>query len=293
MGVVYFSFECAQSVVLFVTLGSGFLSLLLLQIERCKHSIALTLLVTTGLLHELYCVSVLSGLKELAFLHKLNTEADGCKNLYLPSLLCNLVTILVFSWSIIEHNFKNTTRDVLKSLFPFHVFLVLVIFLSSNGPRTEEIHEASYTIVPERNMSVYFTLCRINVIESFGNILAEYFFIHLPFLVLVLKAGFTSPTANGLTFNPDMTVLPSCSDDLHSCDRCKQMNNGTITVIQYFLAAMFIIRPLMAVYSFSYNNSVMDIMPSLTNTVLYSFICIEYLTSYKWTPHANTKFYLY
>ena len=185
MGFAYLTFECVQALVLFCTLGSGFLTLLFLFLDDCKHTVPITILVTMGLVHELYCVSVLNNLKALAYLNLLDLETDGCRSLYTPGLLSNTVMVLVFTWCVIDNNFKLQNKGVVKFAFLF-LAIVAVQLLTTFAPVTKPDQEPSFDITPESNLSVYFTICRIDLGQNYMNFIGE---IHTYISTLSVSCG--------------------------------------------------------------------------------------------------------
>lgn len=88
----------------------------------------------------------------------------------------------------------------------------------------------------------------------------------------------------------DVTILKSCAKLNMFCDRCNKMNYAVQIVLFYMGIGIMVARPVQLVYGFIHNEAVIDIIPSLTNTVVYSFLSLEYLTDFSSIKHKSVKY---
>jgi hypothetical protein len=85
----------------------------------------------------------------------------------------------------------------------------------------------------------------------------------------------------------DVTILKSCAKHNTFCDRCHKMNYGVQIVLFYMGIGILVARPVQLMYGFIHNEAVIDVIPSLTNTVVYSFLSLEYLTDFSSLKHKS------
>ena len=92
----------------------------------------------------------------------------------------------------------------------------------------------------------------------------------------------------GAPYGTKFIMLSPCTSST-DCARCQMTNYSVTMMVNYFMVAIFVVRPWMIVYSVSNNSPLLDLIPNLMNTVLYTYISLEYITNFYWVKHSNVK----
>lgn len=186
MGVVFLLLEVLQSLVLFGTLAAGFLVLLFLMLDNCRHTVIIVVIVTTGLVHELYCASVLGYFKRLMQIESLRPKDDGCRDFFVPTLIANAIFVTIIAKYIINAGNFISDKSTALMLTILHA-LFSVTFIIWQNPEKSLHQTASLNLTSD--MQVYFTVCRNNVAQNTVHIVTEYVVYYLPLLFCFVWAA--------------------------------------------------------------------------------------------------------
>lgn len=193
MGMTFFALEMLQSVVLFGTLAAGFLVLLFLMLDNCKHSVITVVIVTTGLVHELYCASVLGYFKRLMQIESLRPKDDGCRDFFVPTLISNVIFITIITTHVVRAGSFIKNKSTAYNLTVVHALLSLSLIIWQNPEKS--LHQtASMNLTSD--VQVYFTVCRNNVVQNASHILMEYLLYYLPLVCLYVWIAMQISTAD-------------------------------------------------------------------------------------------------
>lgn len=188
-----FLLEVLQSLVLFGTLGAGFLVLLFLMLDNCRHTLVMVVIVTTGLVHELYCASVLGYFKRLMQIESLRPEDDGCRDFSVPTLIANAMIITTVTKCVISAAAVRKKRLMYNTVM-LHALLSVSLLIWQN-PEKSRHQTPSMNLTT--NVQVYFTICRNDVVGGVMYIVMEYILYYLPLAILyiwIAKINCTSDT---------------------------------------------------------------------------------------------------
>lgn len=284
MGMTLFALEVLQSVVLFGTLAAGFLVLLFLMLDNCKHTIITVVIVTTGLVHELYCASVLGYFKRLMQIESLRPKDDGCRDFFVPTLISNVIFITIITTHVVRAGSSISSKSTAFNLIVVHALFSISLIIWQNPEKS--LHQtASMNLTSD--VQVYFTVCRNNVVQNASHIFMEYLVYYLPLLCFYVWIASQLSTADaGISFW-NIAILKSCVRGNSICGRCYKMNYAFQIVLFYIGVGVMVARPIQLLYGVIHNEPVIDVIPSLSNTVVYSFLSLEYLTDFSHVKHIN------
>lgn len=284
MGMTLFALEVLQSVVLFGTLAAGFLVLLFLMLDNCKHTIITVVIVTTGLVHELYCASVLGYFKRLMQIESLRPKDDGCRDFFVPTLISNVIFITIITTHVVRAGSFISSKSTAFNLIVVHALFSISLIIWQNPEKS--LHQtASMNLTSD--VQVYFTVCRNNVVQNASHIFMEYLVYYLPLLCFYVWIASQLSTADaGISFW-NIAILKSCVRGNAICGRCYKMNYAFQIVLFYIGVGVMVARPIQLLYGVIHNEPVIDVIPSLSNTVVYSFLSLEYLTDFSHVKHIN------
>nr|XP_011423601.2 uncharacterized protein LOC105325641 [Crassostrea gigas]XP_034328225.1 uncharacterized protein LOC105325641 [Crassostrea gigas]XP_034328226.1 uncharacterized protein LOC105325641 [Crassostrea gigas]XP_034328227.1 uncharacterized protein LOC105325641 [Crassostrea gigas] len=284
MGMTFFALEMLQSVVLFGTLAAGFLVLLFLMLDNCKHTVITVVIVTTGLVHELYCASVLGYFKRLMQIETLRPKDDGCRDFFVPTLIANAIFVTIITTHVVRAGSFIRNKSTVYNLIVVHALLSISLIIWQNPEKS--LHQtASMNLTSE--VQVYFTVCRNSVVQNSSHILMEYILYYLPLVCFYVWTASQLSTADaGISFW-NIAILKSCAQRNATCSRCYKMNYAFQIVLFYIGVGVVIARPFQLLYGVIHSEPVIDVIPSLSNTVVYSFLSLEYLTDFSHVKHVN------
>ncbi|XP_061178476.1 uncharacterized protein LOC133187135 [Saccostrea echinata] len=284
MELTFFVVEILQSLVLFGTLSAGFLVLLFLMLDNCKHTVITVVIVTTGLVHELYCASVLGYFKRLMQIESLRPKDDGCRDFYVPTLIANAIFFTIITKYVISTGTLIPYKKLIKRVVILHSLLSVSLLIWQNPAKSRE-QIASMNLTTD--VQVYFTVCRNDVVRNCLYTVMEYVVFYLPLASLYFWiATINSTNDTGISFW-NINILKSCANSNTFCSRCHKMNYAVQIVLFYMGVGIMVARPVQLMYGFIHNEAVIDVIPSLTNTVVYSFLSLEYLTDFSHIKHKN------
>ena len=86
----------------------------------------------------------------------------------------------------------------------------------------------------------------------------------------------------------NVNILRSCAKPNTTCERCDKMNYALQIVLFYLGVGVFIARPVQLLYGFIHEEAVIDVIHSLSNTVVFSFLSLEYLTDFSHVKHRSS-----
>lgn len=193
MGMTFFALEMLQSVVLFGTLAAGFLVLLFLMLDNCKHTVITVVIVTTGLVHELYCASVLGYFKRLMQIETLRPKDDGCRDFFVPTLIANAIFVTIITTHVVRAGSFIRNKSTVYNLIVVHALLSISLIIWQNPEKS--LHQtASMNLTSD--VQVYFTVCRNNVVQNSSHILMEYILYYLPLVCFYVWTASQLSTAD-------------------------------------------------------------------------------------------------
>lgn len=70
----------------------------------------------------------------------------------------------------------------------------------------------------------------------------------------------------------------NCCDDETDLCVCSRLGPAFVAILAYSAVILLIGRPAMIAHAYATSGNFRDILPSLLHTVMYCFICSEYLT---------------
>ncbi|XP_052815855.1 uncharacterized protein LOC128242656 [Mya arenaria] len=150
-------------------------------------------------------------------------------------------------------------------------------------PQNSPLQVAQHSLVTletygSGNLDVFFSVCQKNVSEERWAIPAEYLVIYVPVMVTVLVALYRNRTKQTEVTITELKFLSNkkCNVSVFNCN-CVKLNSAMVAVLLYIIFVVLIVRPGYILYAHATSGYFWDILPSLLQTVIFTFICSEYI----------------
>lgn len=190
-----FVFKLFQCGMLFTALVAGLVSIchvLYCRARFCRNSSLILLLILTGFCHMLACVYLLQ-ISENSASHEIPRGGNQqCMDYYLPATLANAVILAAIVHNIIKQNV--TTSSLVCVVWTVSIGSIVtglfgVARLSDLDPPA--LYQDTFLTVGSTNEShleVFWSICQKDIFAEKSRLLAEYGFIYLPVIVIVIFA---------------------------------------------------------------------------------------------------------
>lgn len=286
LGDTMFIFEVFQNGLIFAALTAGFVCIFHVMYCRavvCRNSSLLLALLLTGLCHMLICVFLLHISEQSALIELPRGGNQACIDYYLPATIANSITLIVIVHNIIRQNVKPTILAVIVWGIAFgSIFAGLMCVVQLLGFNPPKLHQETFITVGGKNethLDVFWSVCKKDVHAEKLRLLAEYGLIFLPITVIVLFAWYRSFKRNKeMSFLKIRIVDTDCCDNKTEVCVCSGLGPTFSAILAYSALILLIVRPVFIAHAYLTTGYYRDILPSLLHTVMYCFICSEYLT---------------
>ncbi|XP_053407658.1 uncharacterized protein LOC128559579 [Mercenaria mercenaria] len=281
-----FVFELFQSGLIFSALTAGLVSICHVIYCRaiiCRNSSLLLVLILTGFCHMLVCVYLLQISEQSALYEIPNGGHQRCTDYYLPATLANTIILASIVHNIIRLNVKSMVCAGIVWAVSVGSIVVGLLCLARlhefSPPVMQQETFVSLGRSNETHLDVFWSVCKKEVYAEKIRLLAEYGLIYIPVIIIVLFAWHRS-----FKRNKDASLLririvdTSCCDDETDLCVCSRLGPTFVAVLAYSAVILLIARPVMIMYAHATSGYFRDILPSLLHTVMYCFICSEYLS---------------
>lgn len=273
------TFGLIQGFIVIFSLVAGATILLKVMFIRCKNFSTIFLVTLSGFFHCFYCVVILNYVKQ-----SLNGDCHhGCLDFYPVSILSNAIIFLAITLSAMKTEAENTKRShpIQKVLLTFDTIMGTALLLYANSLEKDHLeteHKPSLDIV--KSVHMYFTVCEKDIHKVSYIFAIEYILFYAPLiwiLVNILRQNYLRDEDFRMY---KFQILRKCCHDYENDDcRCNLFNTLFQAILFYNGVCLLVIRPIFIFYSLADNSLYRDILPSLTNTVMFVLLCIEYLTA--------------
>ncbi|WAR21971.1 hypothetical protein MAR_015945 [Mya arenaria] len=288
LSTVMFIFKLFQSGLIFTALVAGVICVghvVFVRRKNCRNTTTLFAVMLSGFLHMIACVCMLTISEKyttrLANLGHLS--AGSCMDYSMTAALANAVVLVFIVHNIFVQNFKWSVCSCLAYAVTLGSIVTGSVFILKIVPQNSQLPVAQQSLVTlgtagSQHVEVFWSVCQKNAHEERWALLTEYVLIYLPVIVTVLVALCINKTKQTEVDTTELRILSNieCNVPGLKCD-CVQLNTAMVAVLIYSAIVLLMVRPGYIMYAYATSGYFRDILPSLLQTVMFTFICSEYI----------------
>lgn len=294
-----FLFKLFQSGLIFTALVSGLICLTHLiycRTTNCRNSATISAMLLVGFCHMIACVYLLEMSEESADYGAGYAENQGCVDYFIPATFSNTAVLVIIIHNIIRYNWTSKLGAVLTWTIALGSVLVGLSFILCNqNDSLVGVGQESIMTLGSKNqthLDVFWSVCRKDLYNEKYRLVYEYGLIYFPVVIVILSGWYQSHReTKGSLFNLKIISNESCDCKWETCD-CSNLNPALIAILIYSAVVLLLARPLEILYARSTDGYFRDVLPGLLHTVMYCFLCSEYISKIVFKKY-NTKMRIY
>lgn len=281
-------YKVFQNGLIFVSLVAGLAvtgHMLYCRSTKCRNWFTVFATVVTGFFHMMICLFLLS-LSELTGYNELPHGGEqGCVDYTPAANTANVIVLTLIALNVIKQNFSSPLKTACAIGIQILLSSTGFIILTMGRPdQPSDMRQTVFLTLGHKDTShidIFWSVCQKKISNEHFSLICEYGLIYIPIGVMVLIAWYKTYRRTGDIALIRMKVLDAnCKRDVLSSTPCicTKLNTAFVAVLFYAFLVLFIGRPIMILYGHMTSGFYRDILPSLLQTVLYCFICSEYIT---------------
>ncbi|XP_052818516.1 uncharacterized protein LOC128244560 [Mya arenaria] len=259
--------------------------LVLIRRKYCPNTTTLFAVVLSGFLHLIASVCMLTIAENYMKKRvKQGPPSVGSRMDYsMTAAIANGVVLEFIVHNVYVQNFKWSMSSCLAYAGTLDCIITGSFSVIKIVPQNSPLQVAQHSLVTletygSGNLDVFFSVCQKNVSEERWAIPAEYLVIYVPVMVTVLVALYRNRTKQTEVTITELKFLSNkkCNVSVFNCN-CVKLNSAMVAVLLYIIFVVLIVRPGYILYAHATSGYFWDILPSLLQTVIFTFICSEYI----------------
>ncbi|XP_052781102.1 uncharacterized protein LOC128217770 [Mya arenaria] len=288
LSLVMFIFQLFQSGFIFTAFVAGAICvghLVLIRRKYCRNTTTLFAVVLSGFLHLIASVYMLTIAEN--YMKKRVKQGPpsvgSCMDYSMTAAFANGVVLVFIVHNVYVQNFKWSMSSCLAYAGTLGCIITgsfsIIKIVPQNSPLPVEQHSfVTLGTYGSQHFDVFLSVYQKNVYEERWSILVEYLVIYVPVMFTVLAALYTNRTKQTEVTITELKILSNkeCNVSGFNCN-CVKLNSVMVAILLYITFVLLIVRPGYILYAHATSGYFWDILPSLLPTVIFTFICSEYI----------------
>ncbi|KAL4231222.1 hypothetical protein ACF0H5_008804 [Mactra antiquata] len=277
-----FLFRLFQNGLLFTSIVAGFLSIVHIFRFRqrlCENAIILLVLLGTGFINMIVLAYFLQLSDRTSFVFLSRGSTPQCYDFSLPATISNSIILSAVIGSVITQNIRPAKAG--KVVWCLMVGCItgglgLICLITYNSSMT--VYDDRFLTIGNINnvhLDVFWSICPNNIHESGDRLWTEYGLIYFPMVIAVFFASIDEK--EGINLRALKIINTQCCVEEDEICVCSKFGPSFVAVMLYSVVLLLIVRPIHLMTSLADDGVFRDIIPSLLHSVLYCFVCSEYI----------------
>lgn len=280
-------YKVFQNGLVFVSLVAGIAvtsHMVYCRAAKCRNWLTVFTTVVTGFFHMITCLYLL-GLSELSGHSELpHGGQPDCVDYSPTANVANVIILTLVAVNVIRQNFSAPWKYSAMVLQVLLSSTGLLILTRNSANQSSDMRQDVFIELGKRegspHIDVFWSVCQKLVSDEKLTLFCEYGLIYIPVAVTFLLVWYKTYRRTGDIALIRVKVLDAnCGTEgtsFHPCI-CTKLNTAFVAIIFYSFIVIFIGRPAMIIYGHLTSGYYRDILPSLLQTVMYCFLCSEYI----------------
>ncbi|KAH3785357.1 hypothetical protein DPMN_163444 [Dreissena polymorpha] len=282
---VIFLFRLVQSGLIFMAMAASIVCLwhiIYFRRKSCANAGTIFAMVFAGFVHLIICVRMLSIAEEPVVLPN-QAPAHLCLDYTIPALYANSIVYIFILHNLIFNHAQTTVGALLIWILSIGSILTgLVLISDTSGAQTvSHLNQRNFLSLmdsPKGHIEAFVSVCEKHISSEIANVMIEYLLLYLPVVIIVTWALARKFLQTGEVSMLKLAILSNkeCVTNSQTCD-CVKLNTVLVAVLVNSAILLFIAKPGYMLYAHATSGYFRDIIPSLLQTVLFTYICAEYI----------------